>query len=197
MTYELRSVCVYCGSSPGTNPAYAEMATALGHELVRRGLRLVYGGGSVGLMGILADAVLGAGGEVTGIIPKFLNDREIQHTAVTDLRVVATMHERKALMAEETDAFIAMPGGIGTFEELFEVLTWTQLGVHDKPVGLLDVADFWAPLRALLQRTVDDEFLKPDAAAALKYGTTPAAVLDAFADFTPPDRNKWFRLDES
>jgi len=197
MTIELRQVCVYCGSSPGADPAYAEMAVALGHELVARGIRLVYGGGTVGLMGILADTVMGGGGEVIGIIPEFLHKREIQHQGLTDLRVVSTMHERKALMAEEADAFIALPGGIGTFEELFEVLTWTQLGVHDKPVGLLDVSGFWAPLLALIDRAVADEFLKPDAAAALSSARTPAGVLDGFAAFVPPDRNKWFELEES
>ena len=197
VSIEVRQVCVYCGSSSGTDPAYAEMAVALGQELVSRGIGLVYGGGAVGLMGILADSVLAAGGHVTGIIPEFLHSREIHHEGVSDLRIVSTMHERKALMADASDAFIAMPGGIGTFEELFEALTWTQLGVHDKPIGLLDVAEFWAPLLALMDRAVKDKFLKPDAAAALMYATTPAGVLDAFADFVPPDRNKWFDLDET
>lgn len=189
MTIELRRVCVYCGSSLGTNPAYATAAVALGEELVSRGLGLVYGGGSVGLMGILADSVLAAGGDVIGIIPGFLHDREIQHNHLTDLRVVATMHERKAMMASEADAFIALPGGIGTFEELFEAWTWTQLGVHDKPVALLDVAGFWSPLLGLLDRTVTEAFLRPEARAALLYGTSAPEVLDAFADWAPPPRS--------
>jgi len=197
MTIELRQVCVYCGSSPGADPAFAALTVALGQELVARGIRLVYGGGAVGLMGLLADTVLAAGGEVTGIIPEFLHTREIQHNGLTELRVVSTMHERKAMMAEEADAFVALPGGIGTFEEVFEVLTWTQLGVHDKPVGLLDVAGFWEPVMTLIERAVAEQFLKPDAAAALTHGTTPAEVLDAFAAFVPPDRDKWFALDET
>lgn len=197
VTIELRHVCVYCGSSPGADPAYAEMAVALGRELVRRDIGLVYGGGAVGLMGILADSVLAAGGHVIGIIPEFLHSREIHHEGVSDLRIVSSMHERKSLMADSADAFVALPGGIGTFEELFEALTWTQLGVHDKPIGLLDVADFWTPLIALVDRAVKDKFLKPDAAAALMYATSPAGILDGFADFVPPDRNKWFDLDET
>lgn len=194
---ELRQVCVYCGSNPGADPAYREMTVALATELVRRDIRLVYGGGAVGLMGILADAVLDAGGEVIGIIPEFLHSREIHHDRVTDLRIVSTMHERKAMMAAESDAFVALPGGVGTFEELFEVLTWTQLGVHDKPVGLLDVNGFWAGLVALIERAVTDQFLKPDAAAALMHGTSPSEVLDSFAHFTPPSRNKWLDLEET
>ena len=136
---QLQRVCVYCGSSRGADPAYADAADALGSELVRRGIGLVYGGGSVGLMGVIADAVLAGGGDVIGVIPRFLHRREIMHAGVTDLRVVESMHERKALMAELSDGFVVLPGGIGTFEEMFEAMTWTQLGIHTKPVGLLDV----------------------------------------------------------
>lgn len=191
---ELRAICVYCGSSPGVDPAFAEAAVEMGRELAARGIRLVYGGGAVGLMGIVADAVLDAGGSVTGVIPHFLHEREIQHRGVPDLRVVGSMHERKAIMAEEANAFVALPGGIGTFEELFEVLTWTQLGLHDKPVALLEVAGFWDPLLALLDRAVAEHFLKPDAAAALQRGATPSEVIDGFAAFRPPSLDKWSEL---
>ena len=191
----LHQVCVYCGSSPGTDPAYAAAAVALGEELAARDIGLVYGGGAVGLMGVVADTVMAMGGRVLGIIPEFLDRREIRNQAITDLRVVATMHERKAMMAAEADAFVALPGGIGTFEELFEALTWTQLGIHAKPVALFEVNGFWDPLVALLERAVADEFLKPDAAAALLRGSTPAEVLDAFAGWQPPDRNKWFGVE--
>ncbi len=191
----LRRVCVFCGSSRGADPAYAAVAADLGVELARRRIGLVYGGGSVGLMGVVADAVLDAGGEVTGVIPAFLHRREVAHAGVDDLRVVGSMHERKALMAELADAFVAMPGGIGTFEELFEALTWTQLGVHDKPVALLDVGGFWAPLTTLLDRAVADGFLRPDVRASVVHGTAPAEVLDRFAGWERPAVGKWIDLD--
>ncbi len=191
----LARVCVFCGSSSGTDPRYAEAAAQMGSELARRGIGLVYGGGSVGLMGVVADAVLAAGGEVTGVIPGFLHRREVAHGGVDDLRVVGSMHDRKALMADLADAFVALPGGIGTFEELFEALTWTQLGVHDKPVALLDVGDFWAPVLALLDRAVDDGFLRRDVRASVIYATTPADVLEAFTRWQRPDVGKWIDLD--
>ena len=176
MPVELKRVCVYCGSSRGTDPAYAEAAEALAAELVRRGIGLVYGGGSVGLMGVIADAVLARGGDVIGVIPRFLHRREIMHEGVTDLRVVESMHERKALMADLSDGFVALPGGIGTLEETFEAMTWTQLGIHAKPVGLLDVGGFWAPMQELLARAVADGFLRPDVAAVpLPHRARPAA----------------------
>jgi uncharacterized protein (TIGR00730 family) len=191
---ELRRVCVFCGSSRGTDPAYADAAAATATELVRRGIGVVYGGGSVGLMGIVADTALAAGGEVIGVIPAFLHRREIMHEGVTDLRVVETMHERKALMAELADAFVVLPGGIGTLEEAFEALTWTQLGVQDKPVGLLDVGGFWDPVRELLDRSVDAGFLRADV-ADVPVDTDPARLLDTLAVWQRPQLGNWIDLD--
>ena len=194
MPVQLQRVCVYCGSSRGADPAYADAAAALGSELVRRGIGLVYGGGSVGLMGIIADTVLAGGGEVIGVIPRFLHRREIMHAGVTDLRVVESMHERKALMAELSDGFAVLPGGIGTFEEMFEAMTWTQLGIHTKPVGLLDVEGFWGPVLELLDRSVADGFLRADV-ATLPLETDPGALLDALAAWSPPQLGKWIDLE--
>src|SRR5947207_1854347 len=146
----MRRVCVFCGSSTGARRVYADAARTLAATLVRRGLGLVYGGGSIGLMGVLADAVLAAGGEVTGVIPRALATKEIAHRSLPDLRVVETMHERKATMAALADGFVALPGGFGTLEELLEVVTWTQLGLHAKPAGLLNVEGYFEPLAALL-----------------------------------------------
>ncbi len=194
MPVDLQRICVFCGSSRGDDPGYAGAAEALATELVRRGIGLVYGGGSVGLMGIVADAALAAGGDVIGVIPRFLHRREIMHDGVTDLRVVESMHERKALMAELSDGFVVLPGGIGTFEEAFEAMTWTQLGIHDKPVGLLDVGDFFDPMRAMLDRAVADGFIRPDV-AALPRSTDPGALLDALAVWERPTLGKWIDLD--
>jgi uncharacterized protein (TIGR00730 family) len=191
---DLQRVCVYCGSSRGADPAYADAAAALGSELVRRGIGLVYGGGSVGLMGIIADTVLAEGGEVIGVIPRFLHRREIMHAGVTDLRVVESMHERKALMADLSDGFAVLPWGIGTFEEMFEAMTWTQLGIHTKPVGLLDVEGFWGPVLELLDRSVADGFLRADV-ATVPLETDPAALLDALAAWSPPQLGKWIDLE--
>src|SRR5512146_1988331 len=148
----MRRVCVFCGSSPGSNPIYLEAARAMGRTLAGRGLGLVYGGGSVGLMGALADAALAAGGEVVGVIPRALQLRELAHGRLTTLHVVGSMHERKARMAELSDAFAALPGGMGTLEELAEILTWAQLGLHARPCGVVDVAGYFAPLLAFLDR---------------------------------------------
>src|SRR5215216_2949562 len=150
----MKRVCVYCGSSIGNQRIYREVAEVMGSVLARRRIGLVYGGGNVGLMGVIADAVLAGGGEVIGVIPQSLADREIAHDGVTDLRIVDSMHTRKAMMAELSDAFIAMPGGVGTFEEFFEAVTWTQLGVHRKPCGLLNVAGFYTPLAAFIVQAV-------------------------------------------
>jgi uncharacterized protein (TIGR00730 family) len=155
------SLCVYCGSRAGADPAFAAAARAVGAELGRRGEQLVYGGGHVGLMGLVADATLAAGGRAVGVIPQALVDREVGHRALTEQHVVPTMHARKQLMAERADAFLALPGGIGTLEELFEVWTWRQLGYHDKPVGVLNVAGYWDTLLAFLDRCVDRGFLEP------------------------------------
>jgi uncharacterized protein (TIGR00730 family) len=173
------SLCVYCGSRGGEHPSYARAADEIGRRLARQGGRLVYGGGRVGLMGVVADAVLAEGGEVVGVIPQTLMDREVGHPGLTELHVVQTMHERKRLMAERADAFLALPGGIGTFEELFEVWTWRQLGYHDKPVGLLNVQGYYDGLLGFLGQTVAQGFLSPAQHEVLQVGTDPAALLEA------------------
>jgi uncharacterized protein (TIGR00730 family) len=175
---ELKSVCVFCGSRFGNRPDYLAGARALGAELARRGLTLVYGGTSVGLMGAMADAALAQGGKVVGVLPKVLSDREVAHPSLTELHLVDSMHTRKAMMAERADAFIAMPGGIGTFEELFEVTTWAQLGIHHKPIGLLNVADFYGPLLALMRRAVEEGFVPEARAQPFACDPSPAALLE-------------------
>jgi uncharacterized protein (TIGR00730 family) len=187
----LRSVCVYCGSSTGFDPAYPAAARELGARLAAEGLRLVYGGGSVGLMGVLADEVLARGGEVIGVIPKGLFSREIAHTGLTELHEVASMHERKRLMFDRADAFVALPGGLGTLEELAEVTTWAQLGLHTRPIVLLDVKDFWSPLLALLDRAVDDGFLRPENRALLARVATVDDLLTELHRPRPPTVDKW------
>jgi uncharacterized protein (TIGR00730 family) len=161
MKRRLNSICVFCGSSVGKRPEYATAASAFGRLLAERGIRVVYGAGNVGLMGVLADAALAAGGNVIGVIPQMLVDRELAHRG-TDLRIVTSMHERKALMAELAEAFVALPGGLGTYEELCEVLTWGQLGIHSKPVGCLDVAGYFEPLAQMLNHAVAEGFLRLD-----------------------------------
>ena len=184
-------ICVYCGSSPGRDPAYVAAAHAMGRSLAERGLGLVYGGGHVGLMGAVADAALAAGGEVVGVIPQALADREIAHRGLTELRVVGSMHERKLLMAELSSGFVALPGGMGTLEELFEVYTWTQLGLHAKPLGLLNAGRYYDGLVAFLDHAVAERFVTREHRAMLVVGTEPGAILDAFAGWRPPDRPKW------
>ena len=157
---KLQSMCVFCGSKTGTNPAYAEAARELGTALARQGLRLVFGGGNIGLMGVVADAVLEAAGEVTGVIPNSLVARELAHVGVSDLRIVESMHARKALMAELSDGFVALPGGLGTFEELFEILTWAQLDFHDKPVAVLNTYGYYTPLVNLIDHAVAEGFIR-------------------------------------
>jgi uncharacterized protein (TIGR00730 family) len=176
------SVCVFCGSRPGARPEFLEAARALGSELARRGLSLVYGGASIGLMGAVADAVLEGGGRAVGVLPHGLERREIAHRGLSELHVVDSMHARKALMAQLAGAFVALPGGYGTFDELFEILTWAQLGLHAKPVGLLDVGGFFQPLRALAQRAADDGFLAQEQARALLLEPSPAVLLDRLAE---------------
>lgn len=187
MAKKIRSLCVYCGSSAGRDPAYVLAAQALGALMVRQGLSLVYGGGHVGLMGILADAVLAAGGEVTGVIPRALMDTEVGHERLTRLLIVNDMHERKALMAEHADGFVALPGGIGTLEELFEVMTWLQLGYHAKPVGLLNVEGFYDELLAFLDKQRDAGFLRSEHRDLLITDSDPAALLQRMAGFEMPD----------
>lgn len=193
----MQRVCVFCGSSAGSNPAYAEAARAMGRTLVARGLSLVYGGGHVGLMGIVADAVLEAGGEAIGVIPHALNAREIAHQRLTRLHVVDSMHERKAMMAELSDAFIAMPGGFGTYEEFFEAVTWTQLGVHRKPCGLLNVAGFYDPIIQFIDHAVAEQFIRPPHRAAILVDADPGRLLDSLSQVVLPDVPKWIGLAEA
>ncbi len=192
----MKRVCVYCGSSIGNQKIYRDVAEAMGAVLARRGIGLVYGGGNVGLMGVVADAALAGGGEVIGVIPRSLADREIAHAGVNDLRVVDSMHTRKALMAELSDAFIAMPGGVGTFEEFFEAVTWTQLGVHRKPCGLLNAGAFYSPLAAFIDQAVTEGFIKPIHRAMIVVDDDPARLLDSLATIELPDVPKWIRRDE-
>ncbi len=187
----MRSVCVFCGSSYGLREAYADAARSLGKEVAARGLRLVYGGGDIGLMGILADAALAEGGEVIGVMPKVLMRKEIGHQSLTELHVVGSMHERKALMADLSDGFIALPGGYGTFEEFLEVLTWAQLSIHEKPCGLLDVEGFWEPMAALFDRTVAEGFARPEHRALVLMDDAHDTLLDRMARYEPPDTEKW------
>src|SRR3954471_23609971 len=177
---DLSSICVFCGSNAGAQAAYLEAAEAVGRGLAQRGVRVVYGGGKVGMMGAVADAARAAGGEVVGVIPQAIFDLEIGHTGLDDLRVVGSMHERKALMAELSDAFIALPGGVGTLEELFEVYTWAQLGIHAKPLGLIDVAGYYEPLVAFLDHAVDQRFLRSETRALLTVADDLESLLAAF-----------------
>jgi hypothetical protein len=192
----MRRVCVFCGSSPGARPAYAEAARATGRLLAERGLGLVYGGGDVGLMGEVADAVLAAGGTVTGVIPRALLEREVGHRGLTELHVVETMHERKAMMADLADGFVALPGGFGTLDELCEILTWSQLGFHAKPCGVLNVEGYFDALLALFDHAVAEQFVRPQHRALVLQSTDPAALLDAMAAFRPPQGEKWIRPDD-
>ncbi len=188
---QMKRICVFCGSSPGRSRAYAGAASALGRSLATRGIGLVYGGASVGLMGTLANAALEAGGEVIGVIPKSLVKYEVAHRGLPDLRIAASMHERKATMAELADGFVALPGGIGTLEEFFEVLTWAQLGEHSKPCGLLDIDGYYSHLLAFLDHAVAERFLRPEHRAMLIVESSPDAILDRLAAYRPPKLGKW------
>ncbi len=187
----LRTVCVFCGSSTPPTGAYRDAARELGALVAGRGLELVYGGGRVGLMGELADAALAVGGRVTGVIPGGLFDREVEHRGLTRLHEVGSMHERKQLMYDLSDGFVALPGGLGTLEELAEVATWSQIGLHRKPVVLLDVDGFWAPLVAQLDRMVDVGLLKPRNRSILQVAATPEAAVDLLAAIEPSDAEGW------
>jgi hypothetical protein len=186
-----KRLCIFCGSSHGANPAYVEAAKSVGTELVRRGIGLVYGGGNVGLMGVVADAVLAAGGDVIGVIPEMLMAKEVGHRGLPDLRVVKTMHERKALMAELSDGFVALPGGIGTFEEFFEIVTWAQLGLHSKPCALLNVNGFYDPLLHLLDHAIAERFVKPTQRDLVLVESDFSALLDRMARHHVPHEPKW------
>ena len=187
----MKAICVYCGSNAGSRPAYAERAAALGERIAREGLALVYGGGNVGLMGLAADAALAAGGEVIGVIPEQLVTWEVAHKGLTRLEVVANMHERKMRMFDLSDAFVALPGGFGTLDEMFEMLTWRQLGIGDKPCAFLDVDDFYAPLLQMIDRMVAERFLHPEQRADLWHGQDIGAMLAWMRSYTPATASKW------
>lgn len=190
----MSTICVYCGSNAGSKPVYAERARALGERIARDGHTLVYGGGNVGLMGIVADAVLAHGGEVVGVIPEQLVKWEVAHTGLTRLEVVANMHERKARMFDLSDAFIALPGGFGTLDEMFEMLTWRQLGLGQKPCAFLDVEDFFAPLIGMIDRMVEERFLHRDQRHDLWHGEDMDTLFAWMRDYAPAQADKW--LDE-
>ncbi|MBS0218743.1 MAG: TIGR00730 family Rossman fold protein [Proteobacteria bacterium] len=187
----MKSICVYCGSNAGSDPRYAEAARALGARIAGEGAQLVYGGGNVGLMGIVADAVLAAGGEVTGVIPHQLMEWEVGHRGLTRLEVVGSMHERKARMFELSDAFVALPGGFGTLDEMFEMLTWRQLGLGHKPCAFLDVAGFWQPLMAMLDHMVGERFVHPEQRQDLWHGEDIDALFAWMRDYRPAQADKW------
>jgi len=193
----MKSVCIFCGSNPGNDEVYAAGARAMGAEIARRPLTLVYGGCPVGLMGTVANAALAAGGEVHGIIPRALREKEIGHNGLTRLEVVDTMHTRKARMAELSDGFIAMPGGIGTFEEIFEIWTWGQLGIHTKPLGFLNIGGFYDPLATFLDNTVEAGFLKQNHRAMAMTDTEPATLLERMDQYVPSATFKWVEKEET
>lgn len=193
----MKSVCVFSGSNSGTRPEYLAAAGALGRTLAERGLTTVYGGARIGLMGAVADAALAAGGRVVGVMPEALVAKEVAHQGLTELRVVQSMHERKAAMNDLSDAFIALPGGWGTLEELFEVLTWAQLGLHHKACGVLNVKGYFDPLLAFLDHTIAEGFVRREQRAMVQVGESPAALLDAFATYRPPVVDKWITRAET
>ena len=187
----MKRVCVFCGSSPGARPAYTELASRLGSILAGRGMTLVYGGGNVGLMGVLANAVLAGGGNVIGVIPQAMVDLEVAHTGFPDLRIVGSMHERKALMADLADAFIALPGGLGTLEEFCEILTWAQLGMHQKPCGLINVENYFDQLIAFLDDAVRERFVRPEHRAMVLVESDAERMIDRLQAYRPPMLEKW------
>ncbi|WP_319582051.1 TIGR00730 family Rossman fold protein [uncultured Pseudodesulfovibrio sp.] len=194
MSRELKRICVYLGSNPGNNPAYVAAAEAVGRELASRGIGLVYGGSSTGLMGRLADACLAGGGEVIGVIPKRLVEKEIAHQGLTESHVVNSMHERKQLMADFSDGFITLPGGIGTLEEFFEVLTWNQIGYLAKPCGLLDVNGYYTCLADHMDRMVEEGFLLAAHRRMVLTSPDPGELIDMFAEYDPPQVDKWIEM---
>ena len=193
----MNKVCVYCGSSPGKDFGYVEAARVLAKELVERNMGLVYGGASVGIMGEIANAVLSYGGQVIGVIPQSLVDKEVSHRGLTELKVVDSMHERKATMAEISDGFIALPGGLGTIEELFEVLTWSQLGFHKKPCALFNVKQYYKSLSNFLDHAVEEQFIKPIHRQMLIVEEAPVLLLNAMESYTPPIADKWIGRDDT
>lgn len=194
---DIRSVCVFCGSSLGDDPAYAASAQALGRLLVEQNIRLVYGGASIGVMGAVADAVLAAGGEVVGVIPAILQRKEMTHPGLTECRLVGSMHERKATMAELSDAFMALPGGLGTLEEAFEILTWSTLGIHRKPCGFVNVGGYYGHLERFLDHVAASQFLRREYRDIVLFEPDPAAMLARMRGYEPPVVEKWLDLKTS
>ncbi|MGJ0486489.1 MAG: TIGR00730 family Rossman fold protein [Methylomicrobium sp.] len=194
---QLKNICVYCGSSPGNREAYTEKARALAETLVNRGIGLVYGGASIGLMGAVADHVLRLGGRAVGVIPEALMRKEVAHYQLTEMHITHSMHERKMRMAELSDGFIALPGGLGTLEELFEIWTWAQLGFHQKPCGLLNVEGYYNPLIEFLDHAVTEQFVKDSHRAMLIMESEPEKLLDRFADYRAPAVKIWVEKDET
>ena len=193
----MQRICVFCGSHAGARDDYAIAARGLAAVLVREKLTLVYGGGSVGLMGVVADEVLRLGGHAIGVIPRQLWQREVGHKTLTEVRIVETMHQRKQMMSDLADAFIALPGGLGTIEEIFEIWTWAQLGMHAKPVGFLNVADYYTPLMMFLNHAVREHFIRPEIRAVAVIEPTADALLQRFATYTPPDVMRWIDRDKT
>jgi uncharacterized protein (TIGR00730 family) len=193
----IKNLCIYCGSRAGRLESYSDAARALAESLVKRDIGLVYGGASVGIMGIVADHMLQLGGRAVGVIPESLMRREIAHDGLTELHVTPSMHARKMLMAELSDGFIALPGGIGTLEEIFEVWTWAQLGLHQKPCGLLNVESYYDPLRNFLDHTVAEQFVQPDIRAMLIVESEPEALLERFLAYRAPRKTQWVEKDET
>lgn len=193
----ITSLCVYCGASPGRSEAYAATARTLAESLVRRDIGLVYGGASIGIMGMVADRVLELGGRVIGVIPEALAHKEVAHQQLTELQVTRSMHERKTRMAELSDGFVALPGGIGTLEELFEIWTWAQLGFHAKPCGILNAGGYYDLLIRFLDHVMDEQFVKPDHRRLLFVESEPTALLDRYETYHPPERAHWIGRDET
>lgn len=192
----MKRICVFCGSNTGNRPEFSDAAREVARELVGRGYGIVYGGGRVGLMGVLADAALDAGGEVIGVIPEGLARKEVAHAGVTDMHVVNTMHERKALMSDLAEGFLALPGGLGTLDEFFEICTWAQLGIHTKPCGLYNVAGYFNPLIGFLDQIVERRFLSPNHREIIMVATSASALLDRFATYVAPVGTKWIDREE-
>jgi uncharacterized protein (TIGR00730 family) len=195
--HSINRVCVFCGSSAGRDPRYALGANELGRALVARGWDLVYGGGRVGLMGVLADAVLAAGGKVIGVIPRMLATKELLHVGATEMHVVESMHARKAMMAGLADAFVALPGGYGTFEETLEMITWGQIGIHRKPLGLLDVLDFFQPFVQFIDHAIAEGFIRPEQRDLLVTSDSAGPLLDRLSHHHPPFVRKWIEPEET
>jgi uncharacterized protein (TIGR00730 family) len=192
----MKHICVFCGSYSGSQPIYLETTQAIGQGIAQGGYTLVYGGGKVGLMGAVADSALAAGGAVVGVMPKALVDKELAHTGLTELHVVDTMHTRKAMMAERADAFIALPGGFGTLDELFEIITWLQLGFHRKPIALLNVEGYFDPIIELIEHMAEEGFIKPEHRRVVMVSNSPADLLQRLPSYEAPDVVKWVHKED-